>query len=363
MATVEDLFPRPELDAAIEAGLVRTQRHPSLPLFIFNYTEKTAYEGVWTEVTLQCRGLILDDEGTVVARPFRKFFNHGQAGAPEFDLSAPVSVTDKMDGSLGILYPVPGGHAIATRGSFTSDQALHATAVWEDRYQDEWTPWGGVTYLFEIVYPQNRIVVNYGDFDDLVLLDVLDNVTGRPATPLGAATSWPGPDADVFLHRTLAEALAAEPRPNAEGYVIYFPDHDERLKLKQSDYVALHRIVTGLNARTVWEHLCAGLPIADLIEPLPDEFHQWVRDVESDLLLRIYHQRDALHETFSWVMRQMPEGYTRKEFALLAKEQKEDAWAMFLLLDGRSIMPELWKRAKPEAFITPSGMVYSEDTA
>jgi len=58
-----------------EDGLLYNQTHPTLPLTIWNYTEKVQYEGLWDEVTLQCRGLVTDDNGNIVARPFKKFFN------------------------------------------------------------------------------------------------------------------------------------------------------------------------------------------------------------------------------------------------------------------------------------------------
>ena len=56
-------------------GLLFSQKHPSLPLTIWNYSDKVQYEGLWDETLLQCRGLVTDDEGNVVARPFKKFFN------------------------------------------------------------------------------------------------------------------------------------------------------------------------------------------------------------------------------------------------------------------------------------------------
>jgi RNA ligase len=215
---LEDLFPVYEtgcsaydgetLTAMIRDGYVRVQRHPTLPLRIFNYSEKAAYEGVWNAVTLTCRGLIVDDEDRIAARPFAKFFNYGQAGAAEIPLDAKVQVVDKMDGSLGIVYPVPGGYAIATRGSFASEQALHATQVLQARYP-QWWPTPGWTALFEIVYPSNRIVVDYGDVDDLVALGVVDIETGEVHQP-GALRlmGWKGPVAKVFEAETLAEALA-----------------------------------------------------------------------------------------------------------------------------------------------------------
>lgn len=358
---IESLFDPDDLSRAITDGHVRAQIHSALPLLIYNYTEKAAYDGVWNEVTLQCRGLILTDDGEVVARPFRKFFNYGQPGAPEIDLNARAAVWDKMDGSLGIVYPDNDSWAVATRGSFTSDQAIKATQILRDLYGD-WSPRPGETVLLEIVYPENRIVVNYGGVEDLFLLEQLVTETGLPSREFDDGHDWPGPSTKVFRHASLADALAAEPRPNAEGFVLYFPEHDERLKIKQADYVALHRIVTGLNARTVWEHLCAGLPIDDLMAPLPDEFHEWVRGIALGLETTVAIRRARIVEEFAGIVAAMPLGFTRKDFAMIAKD-REDAWGLFLLLDGKDLTPELWKQARPEAFVTPVGHAFSEDTA
>src|SRR6185369_15422771 len=143
------------------------------------------------------------------ARPFAKFFNHGQPGAPGIDLTEPVAVSDKADGSLGILYPDGAGWAVATRGSFASDQARHATALLATRYPD-FTPPPGLTVLFEIIYPANRIVLDYQGLDDLVLLGAVDIATGRSFGP-EAVPDWPGPVVETFGYATFAEALAAPP--------------------------------------------------------------------------------------------------------------------------------------------------------
>lgn len=309
MITLADLLDLKLLNSMLEQGFVRAQQHPDLPLTILNYSEKAAYDSVWNDVTLQCRGLIYAESGQVLARPFRKFFNLGQIGAPELDLEEPAIVSDKLDGSLGILYPTGRTHrdayAVATRGSFTSDQALHATEVWKERYARKLMPRHDWTYLVEIVYPENRIVVDYAGRDDLILLGVLETATGRPV----AMTYWPGPCAETLAYASLAEALAAPERPNCEGLVVYFPATDERLKIKQDDYVALHRILTGTNARNVWEvaavKACAlyirepqhwgsflGIDAARAEECLalgdtwlaevPDEFHEWVRETTAE---------------------------------------------------------------------------------
>lgn len=359
MTHIDDLFHHNELRTMIDEGYVRAQHHPDLPYAILNYTEKAAFEGVWNAVTLNCRGLITTDHGDLRARPFRKFFNHGQTGAPEIDLNALTVVTDKADGSLGILYPVPGGHAIATRGSFTSDQAIHATALWQSRYSHI-TPPDGVTMLFEIVYPANRIVLDYEGMDDLILLGGVDIATGRSMPP--TELDWPGHVTETFPYGTLAEALAAPPRPNAEGLVVHCLQTDERIKLKQDDYVRLHRIVTGLNARLVWELFAAGKPLDDLFESLPDEFHDWVKDVADQLTTTVDQAEADAVKAYAELTADLDSGWTRKDFAMRAGRHPL-AWALFALLDGKDIRPKLWSYAKPEAFWTPAGRRFGEDTA
>jgi RNA ligase len=169
-------------------GYVREQSHPEYPsLRILNYTEKAQFDQVWNEVTLTCRGLIYDaNTGEIVARAFRKFFNYDHKDTPTINLDDEVVVMDKMDGSLGILYRVPGTErfAVATRGSFDSDQARHATKLLNEKYA-EWLDTNVaalhlVTPLFEIVYPENRIVCDYSGMDDLILLgaEVLNTSNG-----------------------------------------------------------------------------------------------------------------------------------------------------------------------------------------
>lgn len=303
MTRLEDIIDVDVLADMVAQKYVRYQHHPTLELTILNYTAACQYDGAWNDTTRACRGLIYSsDTSEVVSRPWPKFHNYGEHELGTFDLEAPVLATDKLDGSLGILYPTPQGHAIATRGSFTSDQALHATALYKARYAGSWTPDDGLTYLFEIVYPGNRIVVDYDDLDDLVLLDVLETATGLVAA--WPWLYWPGPKVESLGYPTLADALAAPPRSNREGLVVYFMRTGERLKIKQDDYVALHRILTGTNARNVWEvaavQACGayieepkhwgtylGIDPAratevlslgdDWLDAVPDEFHAWVR--------------------------------------------------------------------------------------
>jgi RNA ligase len=140
-----------------EEGLLYSQVHPNLPLTIWNYTERVQYENLWDDITLMCRGLVTDNEGNIVARPFRKFFNieeNKHTPTRDFD------VYEKMDGSLGIFFYYKGEPVFATRGSFTSEQAIKGKEIL-NKYNWEYGTYEGYTYLFEIIYPENKIVVDY----------------------------------------------------------------------------------------------------------------------------------------------------------------------------------------------------------
>lgn len=383
MTTISDLFPAncgcagDPVEQAIGAGHVRQQVHPSEPLAILNYTELCSYQEAWTPVTLACRGLIYrTDTGEVVARGFEKFFNYGQAGAPTIPLDTSVIVTDKADGSLGIVYPLPsGGWAVATRGSFASEQALHATALLNSRYAG-YRPRPELTTLVEVIYPGNRIVLDYGELDDLVLLGGQPLAGGMPvpAASMQAAYGWPGPATSTLLVGSFAEALALPSRPAKEGVVVLNLLTGDMVKIKEPVYVELHRIVTNLTARKIHDHLVAGKPIADFTAPLPDEFHPWCTQVADDIEqavnvegLRLQAGFDlvvaGLQAQYGWSAQQMStDRQSRRVFALKVGG-RPDSWAMFAQLDGRDIRPELLKRARPEASLTPTGRTYTEDNA
>lgn len=337
-----DLFDPDLFAQMVYEGMVRIQSHPTEPLKIINYTEKAAFDGVWNDVTLACRGLIFNSTtGELVARPFPKFFNYGQSGCPQIDLDADVIVSDKLDGSLGILYSLPsGGWAIATRGSFVSDQAVHATRLFNGRYS-YFMPDPAHTYLFEIVYPENRIVCDYGAMDDLIFLGSVNIESGKSMNSYGLA--WSGPRAEIFDYPTMRAALAASPRPGMEGFVVHFPGEDVRVKIKQSDYIALHRIVTGLNARSVWEAMLSGT-IDDLIEKIPDEFHSFIRGVQKDLHDEVTELVDFVFCRYNRIVRELDKQqfFTKKDFALKVRNENY-SWALFAIWDGAT-QAEIYRR-------------------
>ncbi|WP_202638758.1 RNA ligase [Bailinhaonella thermotolerans] len=386
MPKLDELCGGDLVEAMVREGMIARRAHPSLPLDIYCYTPRCQAEGVWNAATRACRGLVVDrDSGQVVARPFPKFFTWGQPQVPT-GLTGPVTVADKVDGSLGILVLADGHDPfLATKASFTSAQAAHATAVYRARYHGAWTPRPGLTYLFEIVYPGNRIVVDYGARDDLILLGAVDIATGRSVPLPDLIGDWPGPAAELFGHASLQEALAAPPRPNREGLVVHFTDSDERIKIKQEDYVRLHRLRALAGPRTVWAHVAVqecraiaerdGAPAlaARLKKIPPDTVRQIVN--EPGMLTRLLRDladpgltaqvetlaRNLREQAAHWQsthrhafarlnLKDVAERHGRAAAARIVLAEADaalDRQALFDLLAGRDITAHAWRAVYP----------------
>ena len=354
-----------DLQQAIDNKMVNARVRGSYT--IYNYSSLAMVtSGAWdSDAVRKCRGLIVNTAQEIVALPWAKFFNHSQPEADRIPLDAKVVVTDKIDGSLGIGYynADDGAYAIATRGSFVSDQAMHGTEVLRTKYADiTWPDW--VTPLFEIVYKEGRIVLDYGNTDDLFLLggtDVSDTGYGylSPAATM-ALIHWPGPVAEEFAYSTYADALMAKPRTNAEGIVIRQLGTTKMVKLKQEDYILLHKAIYGLTTKTVWEAMMNGSTTDALCAHLPDELHEWVRavwlDYEKRLDVNLVTVRGVLDDVHTLLDGRSPQNKdARAEVAryITTHVDKALVGAVFAGLDNKDYRVMLLRQLKPAGGVRP----------
>ena len=186
---------------------------------------------------------------------FPKFFNYEELVALDTSLpDLPFRVYEKLDGSLGILYFYNGIPYIATRGSFDSAQAVHATKVLHESYKDILPLLdSSKTYLFEIIYKDNssNLVVDYGSLDDIILLAVIDTSTGSEddienyASLFKLAPSYPSVT-DFLAFRN------EQNHSNREGFVVKY-SNNFRVKLKFEEYFKAHSVKNHLNIKSVFD--------------------------------------------------------------------------------------------------------------
>lgn len=323
-----------ELQALIEQKYISVQKHRQADLYIYNYTPLAQYERYWTPITLHCRGLILNSAGEIVARPLPKFFNLEELQLQQIP-NEPFEVYEKMDGSLGILYWIGDKPFIASRGSFDSDQARKATQLLHTRYAKTWSQLKkDCTYLFEIIYPQNRIVVDYGNREELALLAILDTVTGQdlPLENIGFPLVEPFDGVRDF------QKLKELEIPNKEGFVLKFVS-GFRVKVKFSEYLRLHRILTQVSNQAIWEMLKNGSSLDQILDKVPDEFYEWVRQTKEKLLAEYKDIEEKCRSEFKMLE-------DRKSTALYFNSCSYPS-ILFAMLDGKEYSERIWRLIKP----------------
>jgi RNA ligase len=345
------------LNQYYEDGLLYKQTHPTLPLTIWNYTPNTQYSNLWDDITTQCRGLVTDNDGNVVARPFKKFFNI------EEDKHTPTTefeVHEKMDGSLGILFNYEGEWILSTRGSFTSEQSVKGRKLLEKYDYNKLHP--DYTYLFEIIYSENRIVCRY-DFEDLILLGMIH-------TKSGYEVNIHSDNSDDIRFKNLLNniginivkrydgikdytSLKSLVDNNAEGFVVRFSNGD-RMKIKGEEYIRLHRIMTNISTTGIWEMLLNGDNVNELLKDVPDEFYQKIKNYANELKYAHYQiseQCGKSHYYFRYGK------YTDREVEPTKKEYAEHVMkhshpnlrsVMFAMWDGKPYDKIIWNILKPE---------------
>jgi RNA ligase len=354
MVLLNEILNIDALEKLVTDGYIARKVHPNAPLCIYDYTQNAQFERVWTPETLACRGLMVHNDGRVWARPFAKFFNAAEHEV--LPIGEPFEVYDKLDGSLGILYrhPTTNEWHVSTRGSFISEQSAHATQIVQTRYREmlDAAVKENETWLFEIIYPSNRIVVDYEGLDDLVLLAIIDKETGRDLE-LPTTDRWSGKIVTHHssLHDWNAIAAMSEDETRSgdegEGYVIRFGS-GLRVKVKFADYVRLHRIVTGISTLTVWEHLSENREFSELLERIPDELYTWLHAYIADLR----DQYRAIESTCQQVMLDTRAQSTdRKSVALFFADQPNRS-VLFKMYDNKNYESLIWRMLKP-AFAKP----------
>ena len=361
----------------LEAGWVQVQHHQEFPLDIYNYTRATVYENKWDAVTSKCRGIIVNrDTGEIVARPFEKFHNYGAIGSDKhegFHMTAedPV-VWEKMDGFMCTMYRWENKDYIASKGSFHSIHAKWATAHIRAKFGDR-LPLilGGKTLVFEGLHRDLRIVIDYKERQELVLLAVIDNETGAEYSPESVESVARGLGFNTPLNYNLTLEQAREyslgecGKCSEEGYVLtWYRDGVPpfRLKMKFIEYLRLHRMVTGVSPKRIWEVL-ATEQSTELKEYLSqstpwfsDFVQKWVRALNAEYE-RIYdHGNHVYNQAQAKVERTFPNGFVtllqlhagRRVFAetATAPENKEFSAIAFAMLDGKQIAPVIWKQVR-----------------
>lgn len=217
--------------------------------------------------------------------------------------------------SLGICYwhEDESRWRVNTRGSFESDQAVWASKWLSAHPEVTKNFFRGSTYLFEVIYPENKIVVAY-DFSGLVLLGAyhedgweyeryeLEEVVDDTKLEL----------VEVHDFNSVEEMLEqAKSLPaHKEGWVLSYPC-GYRVKVKGDEYCRVHKLISRCTPIAAWESYKALDDFEVLKKDLPEEFR-----ADLDNMVKILNKLfyDKLRGITEWV--DYTKGWTDKDVGL-----------------------------------------------
>lgn len=335
-------------------GYINIQHHPSLPLILYNYSKFALFYVKNDPIIELCRGLICDEDNNIIARPFTKFYNYEEIEDKSIIPNLPFTIWEKLDGSLGIMYWYEGKPHIATRGSFVSDQAIHAEKVLYERYQEYFNRFNqDNTYLFEIIYPEDPHIVHYNK-DDIALLAIINTETGNEYSPESMCDIFWIPEhyenVDNYLQiRDLINGT------NKEGFVIKFANNF-RIKLKYAEYFELHSIMYGLSERTILEHILNGT--------LPEVYDK-LSKFEEEQKIYLTNTVQKFQNIYDNILAEVKSLYrddfeSRKEAAEYFTKQKYQG-ILFTMYNGKDYSNAIWKYIWKNRTMYTSNAIESDD--
>lgn len=156
----------------------------------FNFTKEAFYNKIWNHMTTQARGLFIDtQENKIVARSYNKFFNSNEREETKIEkvienVSYPVQFYLKYNGFLGILSLQENDFYFATKSTDEGDYVEYFKTIFYKTLNDtqmkkikEKLKAENVTFVFEVIDPQNDPHMIKYDAPKIVLLDAIKNTT------------------------------------------------------------------------------------------------------------------------------------------------------------------------------------------
>lgn len=337
------------INKEIENGNIACRSHSIYDLNIYKYTQQCTFGGHWNDITSICRGLILNSNMEVVANCIPKFFNYEEYSRyTDIDITQPFTVTDKSDGSMIQVFMYNGNMIVSSSGAFENEYTLKAEQLLNTKYQHllpiiQCTD--RLNFIFELIAPLTKVVVSYGDQEELRLITVRDPDGYEDEDYIQQCKDLGFDYVNVLDFKDLDDVISKKKGvfENAEGFVVKFLD-GSRIKFKYDEYFVLHKIMSSVSKRFVWDALSAGIELQ--LENIPDESFEEIKVWENELLSEYANVENHCKGIFKKIKdMDLP---SRKDIAMIIqKEYLEYSNILFYMLDNRDTASLIWKKIKP----------------
>lgn len=304
--------------------------YDDLHLFSYTYLNPDIYEQYPKAV--EARGIVFDDSGNIVARPFPKFFNLGSSNCPVDKGRA--TTTKKVDGSMVSAFKYDGEIRFSSKGAFRSWVVKDTKDIIPDNYIrliDKLTP--RHTVVFELIEPEEANVIDY-DKDRLILTGIR-RLSGEvlPPKEVRRFGETYGVDTVPVVHEN--EKISEIERDvsswkGKEGVVGY--QNGNLFKVKSPWYFDLHDILVPLDEDTIRCKYLKG-EIDTILRQAPSNKKDKIREIYRNAENRVEEKINDISSLFA-----EHNFSNRKELALYLQNNKERPYyPYFRVWEGKPV--------------------------
>lgn len=342
------------INKAVKQDRITKTEHSSLDLMLLKYSHNTYYNWDWDPISVFCRGLVVNENGTIIARPFYKFFNHNKLR--ESGVSLPNSsphVMHKYDGFMITIFYYNNSWHVATSGAFGGEHARLGQEWVNKQDKTDWPKDKTLVAEYLSSNPEFQIVVPH-DEDKVNLLAVRDTKTGE---------EWGHKKLEAFAKKTNFEApkrfnlgendalkQVNDLPATREGFVLWYPDANVRTKLKGEAYLEIHKLRENMTPRGIHDLMSKEGVVPDSkIAKLPDEFY----DRADEIARTLEHDYNQLSKYARSIKDYVTTNFEqRSEIGKYLQENYPDMLPLvFSLIDGdkEQFQEGVYKAIRPDA--------------
>lgn len=307
------------------------------------------------------RSSVWSKDGVLLSAGFKKFTNFGENETefpPPQSLSG-TSIVEKLDGSLVCIDYVNNTLNMRTRG--TSTYKVHGNnKEFEDclnkykiREYIQNNP--HYTLLFESTTPTNKIIIDYGDTPDFVLIGVVNKndyslLTQTKLDEIAVEIGIRRPRRYMFPS-IIDMVEVVSNLPDTEGVCLYSNNDQDIHKVKTKKYIKLHYLKSSLSLNALLDVFIENkyTTYSELYEYVLNAFDYEVAEEVKNVINSIYNAQTCMESHLNHIKvvasnieKEFP---TPKDRAIHIKKMYagRDSALLFLYLNNRQI-PDKLKR-------------------
>ena len=211
---------------------------------------------------------------------------------------------------------------------------MKAEGIYKEKYE-EVAVMQECTYCYEVIYPQNKIVVDYANDEDLYLISIKHTKTGKNVNieQSGFKTVKKINTNGISFNEWLCHDV-----PNEEGYVMKFTKDNLLVKIKFDNYVDKHK-GKYMRKENIEKSMKNMIPIN--LSNIPDECYDDVKIIVTKMELKFKEKEIECMREYLYILEHW--GVINRTDMIEAMKQSNSSAILFAMHANKRYDKLIWK--------------------